>query len=112
MGYYAYYGFEDGRELKEGDELASGDGWVNWGEWVLEQDDCTECQTLYIEGWGMVDGLAKELERLAEMGDEDQKHITARILEAVHDSPTDATVIVVSNGVASDEEDDEEEDDE
>lgn len=109
MSYEAYYAFEDGRAVEEADEVASGDGWVNWGEWVLEQEGFSECHCLYVNGWANMDGLAEELEQIAEIGDEDQKHITARILEVIRDAPEDANAIVISNGIESD--DDEDEDD-
>ncbi len=106
MSYEAYYGYEDDREESEGDIIASGGGWVDWGEWVLEQDELEECHTLYSEGWAMIEGLRNELATIATEGTEDQQHVTARLIAIVDAAPDGATALLVTDGTDSDGEDD------
>lgn len=111
MSYHYSYGHEDGTE-EEGDDFASGSGWVAWSDWVMnETDEFEECPTLAHEGWGMLEGLRSELPKLREQqSDPDLQHITDRLIQAVAEAPAGATVLMIGDGVEGDEEDEDEDD--
>lgn len=113
MSYHYSYGHEDGTE-DEGDDFASGSGWVTWVEFVLEDTDgLEECDQLAGAGWAMIEPLRAELPKLREQqSDPDLQHITDRLIQAVKEAPAGATVLMIGDGVEGDDEDEDEEDDE
>lgn len=114
MGYHIVYGVESGEPI-DGPHLASGGGWLAWGEWVLGLDDYTECHSLAENGSsGELLDLKAELADLFrnEDGDEDALAITKTLAEAVAARPPEADSIAVTDGTppGEDEEEDDEED--
>lgn len=113
MSYSAYYPVKDDGTTEDGPFVASGGGWVDWSDWVLEIDGLEECHTLAVQGWAMVDALGTELERLlGEPGDDDLKDVTRHLIEAVKQCPAGCESIIISDGTEpGDDDDDDSEDD-
>ncbi|AWM38716.1 hypothetical protein GobsT_30930 [Gemmata obscuriglobus] len=113
MSYSVYYAFED-KEAQDGPFVASGTGWLDWGEWVLDIEGCEECHTLYEAGWAMAEPIRDELERLldADGHNEDRDDITRAVLKAVNALPPGCETIIISDGTEPGDDDDDSGEDE
>ena len=96
MSYSILYTFPE-REAQEGPFLASGSGWHDWCEAVLEIDGFPECHTLAVKGWAMAGELAGELARLPSMG-EDLDGVTDSLKHAADTAPAGCECLVATDG--------------
>jgi len=116
VGYFVAYVTEGQGKPIDGDQVASGLGWLAWTNWAIELGKgfpntarLAEDGELYpAEALG---ALEKELKRLGTVkpGDpaEDAQHVSEQLLAVVKDRPKGCIAIIITDG--SDDEDDEEE---
>lgn len=114
MSYFAVYVMPEGTEPIDGDHVATGNGWLNWGDHVLEdQDDYPESAHLAEEGWvdwegGTPDDLEHELEQLTHLPDRDAGAVSAALLAALRARPEGTVALLVSDGQPGGDDDDDE----
>lgn len=125
MSYYVVYAIADAaRPPEDGEQVATGRGWLNWSDYVLageRADDFPEAAHLGQEGWTQWGGenepadagdLTHELEQLTHADDADVAAVSARLLAAVSARPADCCGILVTDGSEPDPDDPDDEDDE
>jgi hypothetical protein len=114
MAYFAVYVFARG-EPRDGDNLASGTGWLGWANWAAGKTDrYPEAAHLAEEGWlepaAALDELEHELEQLLhEKAGRNVHAVTAALLAAVKHRPGGCIGLIVSDGTPGPGEDDEDE---
>lgn len=111
MSYYVVYVNPDGG-TRDGDQIATGAGWLTWGEYALDRaDEYPEAAHLAQEGWlgrpEDLDDLEHELETLAHADDRDVGAISGNLLAAVRARPDGTEGILVTDGTEPDGDDDE-----
>lgn len=116
MSYYIVYAHPDRPDdPTDGETIASGKGWLNWGDYVLgRSDEFPEAAHLAQEGWlEWIDGptpeeLEHELEQLTHADDPDAAAVSAHLLAAVKARPEGTTYIQITDGTepGDDDEDD------
>ena len=106
MSFHAAYVVSDSGPPKDGDHLASGKGWLSWGDWFIDRaDEFPACAHLAEEGWleaSSFGPLAEELgEALKDQG-EPIVNITRQLREALDDMPAGCKGLIVTDGTADD----------
>jgi hypothetical protein len=91
----------------DGDQLASGTGWLGWCEWVDGlADGHPEAAHLAEEGWADAGELEGDLEALLdEDGPADALSVTRRLLSAVRARPGGTAHVLVTDGTGGDQDD-------
>jgi len=115
MSYFVAYAVSEDGPPVDGELVASGTGWLNWGKWVLDHaDEFPEAAHLAEQGWldeetpGSLDALETELERLLhEIGNADLAAITAQLLAGVRAKPEGTVGLLVTDGEPAGDDDDE-----
>lgn len=104
MSYFVAY-LTDAERPVDGDQIASGKGWLAWIDWVIERHEDYPCAAhLAEEGWvepaEAIETLEAELAEMAKAAPGDLKHITRALLTEVQDRPESTSGIVVTDGTA------------
>ena len=113
MAYFAVYVFAKG-EPQDGDNLASGTGWLGWANWAAgKTEQYPFAAHLAEEGWlepaDALDELEHELEGLLhEKGNRNVHAVTAALLAAVKHRPDGCIGLIVSDGTPGPDEDEDE----
>ena len=108
MSYHLVYADPEGKPT-DGDQLATGAGWLAWGDHVLtNQDQFPECAHLAQEGWAdRLADMEHEAELLTHEKDGNVAAVSANLLAAVRGRPADTEAVLVTDGTepGDDEED-------
>ena len=115
MGYHVVYvTSEDGEQLQDGDQIATGHGWLAWINWAARlAKRFPAVAFVALEGWAespeAIAGLERELEKLAGKGPLDVAGVTGALLEAVKARPAGTVALFVTDGTSGPPDEDEEE---
>lgn len=114
MSYFVVYVLDDDGTTQDGEQIATGKGWLSWGDYVLDRlDEYPECAHLAQEGWLPavdLDSAEHELEQLTHADDKNVAAISGGLLAAFKARPPETDSLMVSDGTEPQDTDEEDED--